>query len=116
MGVPQPVVHGTTIYISIVLAFSIMTLFARCLGVCKKDNAQIALVLYPLMGFCAWLLWCVIARLYSPSRARGADCPIPAAGSARGCTSGIRSSCQSTPTSSGHLFVAPRACSWLAWS
>ena len=71
MGVPQPVVHGPTTYISIVLAFSIMTLFARCLGVCKKDNAQIALVLYPLMGFCAWLLWCVIARLCS-LRARAA--------------------------------------------
>ena len=54
---------------------------------------------------------------FFPSRARGADRPIPAAGSARGCTSGIRSSCPRTPTrSSGHLFVAPRACSWLACS
>jgi hypothetical protein len=94
MGIPQPIIHGTTIYFSIVVGMSILTLFARCLGLCgcgarkekhtltkkrggggdatararprsraardprcKKDNAQIALVLYALAGFCTWLLW-----------------------------------------------------------
>jgi len=57
MGIPQPIVHGTFVYVSIVIAVSIATLFMRCLGVCTKDNTAIALFLYPIAGFCAWLLW-----------------------------------------------------------
>eukprot|EP00629_Pelagomonadales_sp_RCC1024_P004569 CAMPEP_0119270176 /NCGR_PEP_ID=MMETSP1329-20130426/7286_1 /TAXON_ID=114041 /ORGANISM="Genus nov. species nov., Strain RCC1024" /LENGTH=95 /DNA_ID=CAMNT_0007270187 /DNA_START=260 /DNA_END=544 /DNA_ORIENTATION=+ len=56
-GIPQPVVHGTSVFLSIVVALTIMTLFAMCLGVCSKDNTQIAIVLYSLAGFCCWLLW-----------------------------------------------------------
>ena len=34
MGIPQPIIHGTTIYFSIVVGMSILPLFAGCLGLC----------------------------------------------------------------------------------
>ena len=57
MGIPEPIVHTTLIFMAIVAAFCVMQLFLRCLGVCRKDDTSIALVLYPLAGFCCWLLW-----------------------------------------------------------
>ena len=77
MGIPEPIVHTTLIFMAIVAAFCVMQLFLRCLGVrppaspdraalhryinvtqvCSKDDTSIALVLYPLAGFCCWLLW-----------------------------------------------------------
>ena len=56
-GIPEPIVHTTLIFMAIVAAFCVMQLFLRCLGVCSKDDTSIALVLYPLAGFCCWLLW-----------------------------------------------------------
>ena len=56
MGIPEPIVHTTLIFMAIVAAFCVMQLFLRCLRVCSKHDTSIALVLYPLAGFSCWLL------------------------------------------------------------
>ena len=53
MAIPQPVVHGTTIYVSIVAAMSIMTLFARCLGVCACGVGKSGRAAWDRRGFFA---------------------------------------------------------------
>ena len=57
MTIPDPVVHGTTTFLSIVIACMAATVLGRCVGAFSKDMAYIALVLYPLAGLCGWLLW-----------------------------------------------------------
>eukprot|EP00635_Sarcinochrysidales_sp_CCMP3193_P006522 CAMPEP_0118895642 /NCGR_PEP_ID=MMETSP1166-20130328/3903_1 /TAXON_ID=1104430 /ORGANISM="Chrysoreinhardia sp, Strain CCMP3193" /LENGTH=71 /DNA_ID=CAMNT_0006834687 /DNA_START=65 /DNA_END=280 /DNA_ORIENTATION=+ len=50
-------VSGTSTFLSVVVACCAVTVLARCVGMVSKDMAYVSLVLYPLAGFCGWLLW-----------------------------------------------------------
>ena len=92
MGIPEPIVHTTLIFMAIVAAFCVMQLFLRCLGA-RPPASRGRRALHQHTSRRS------AAKTTRPSRSSSTPSRASAAGSsgsARGCTSGTRCCVPST--------------------
>ena len=92
MGIPEPIVHTTLIFMAIVAAFCVMQLFLRCLGV-RPPASRGRRALHQHTSRRS------AAKTTPPSRSSSTlwlDSAAGCSGCARGCTSGTRCCVRST--------------------